>query len=127
MKRKSNLLMLILVLCLLSTPVFAKSLFYADNASSLAVASGATLNTGTAMVSSQCNVQSITLSGASSTALDYVEIYDAASATGTPKFDVSVGTAGETVQIVLNDAEFGTGIFADANASNFVLTVEYTQ
>lgn len=29
--------------------------------------------------------------------------------------------------ILFNDAVFGTGLFADANASNFVLTVEYTQ
>lgn len=128
--RKSRLLVMILavlVLFLLAIPAQAKSLFYAANPSSIAVSSGATLNTGVALVTGQSNVQSVTVSGADSTALDYVLIYDAASATGTPKLDISIGTAGETVTITLNDASFGTGVFADANSDNMHISVEYTQ
>ena len=89
-------------------PVFAKSLFYADNPSQLAVADGGTLIAGEQAVTGQCNVQSITYGGPLATALSYLLVYDNTSATGTPVIDISIGTAGETVTVNLNDAEFGT-------------------
>lgn len=93
--------------------------------STIAVSSGVTLNTGVALVSTACKVQGITISGASSTVLDSILIYDAASATGTPKYDISIGTAGETVSLNTHGATFSTGVFADASASNMHITIEY--
>lgn len=129
--RKKFILLIIaaLVMCLFSSPAFAaKSMFYADNPSSVAVASGATLNTGTALVTGQCNVQSITVSGLA-TAKEYVLVYDAITATGTAKYDITVGTAYDTVHLPLHDAEFGTGVFVDGvTALDYGhVSLEYTQ
>ncbi len=130
MRKKFILLVALLALVLLlgmPGAAQARSLFYADNPSQLAVSSGVTLQTGAQVVTGQCNVQSIIVSGANSVALDYVLVYDGTDATGTAKIDISVGTAGETVTIDLNDAEFGTGVFATANDSDMHITVAYTQ
>jgi len=128
MRKDFQILVLAASIVLLSAmPAFAQSLFYADNPSSIATAQGGTLEQGTAMVTGQANVQSITVSGASSVAGDTILIYDATSATGTPKFDITVGTAKETIVLKLNDAEFGTGLFADANTPGLHISVEYTQ
>jgi hypothetical protein len=128
--KRFTILVFALLMCFAATPAFARSLFYADNPSSIAVASGATLNTGTALVTGACNVQSITVSQAV-TAGDYLLIYDAASATGTPKYDIEMGTS-ETKHLVFNDAEFGTGVFAVTSgqstpAFGMHVSIEYTQ
>lgn len=92
-----------------------------------AVATGATLDSGTAMVSTACRVSGILYGGTSATAGDYVLIYDAASATGTPVFDVSVGTAKSTVPVIIpGGVKFSTGVFADSNdSSGTALTILY--
>lgn len=126
---KKFIILIGLAFLLLCTPAFARSLFYADNPSTVARASGDTLIDGTLLVTGQCNVQSITISQAD-TANDYVLVYDALTATGTPKFDLSCGTARETIQLLLNDAEFTTGVFVDGTVSgshSLDVSIEYTQ
>lgn len=87
------------------------------------------MSAGVALVSSACRVSNIIVSGEHGTAEDYVLIYDAASATGTAKFDISIGTAGETVAITIpGGATFSTGVFAvagDAGSSPLTVTITY--
>ena len=97
-----------------------------EKAQTIAVSSGATLNTGVGLVTGAARVSSIIVSGTASTAKDYVLIYDALTATGTAKFDISIGVAGDTFAVQIpGGAIFSTGVFADANASNFNITVTY--
>jgi len=97
-----------------------------EKGKTIAQANGATLDTGTAMVSSACRVSSITVSGPTSSAADTVLIYDAASATGTAKFDVTIGTTGETIHLDFpGGAIFSTGVFADASANDLWITITY--
>lgn len=92
----------------------------------IAQATGGTLNTGTALVGSACRVSNIIVSGPTTAAGNYVLIYDAASAAGTAKFDISVGTAKGTTPIVIpGGATFSTGVFADSNSDNVHLTITY--
>lgn len=87
---------------------------------------GGTLNAGVALVSSECYLYSIALSGPATAAGDYVLIYDAASATGTPKFEISVGTAKDTTLISIpGGAKFSTGIFAVSNGIAPFVSVVY--
>lgn len=87
------------------------------------------MDAGVALVSSACRVSNIIVSGEHGTAEDYILIYDAASATGTAKFDISIGTAGETVSIVIpGGATFSTGVFAvagDAGSAPLTVTICY--
>lgn len=123
-----KIILLVALMFLFSTPAFAdKSLFYADNPSSVATAYGATLDAGTQLITGQCNLQSITVSGATMLAGSYVNLYDGTDATGTHKFDITVGTAYNTITIPLHDAEFGTGVFANSSNNNVFISVEYTQ
>lgn len=117
----------VLVMLAMPGPVFAKSLFYAENPSTLVVATGSTLNSGTQMVTGHCRVQSITIGGTGTTAGDYALVYDNTSATGTPIFEISVGTAKDTRQLVFRAAQFVTGIFVDSNSDSVTVTIEYTQ
>ena len=99
---------------------------YTRSGSATVVSStGATLNTGTAIVGAACNVESITIGGVGTAAGDYVLIYDAASATGTPKFEISVGTAKDTRTIDVKGGAFATSVFADSNSDNVFLSVVY--
>lgn len=92
----------------------------------VASSTGGTLLNGTALVSGACYVYSITISGPGTAAGDYVLIYDAASATGTPKFEASVGTAKDTNDISIpGGAIFSTGVFADANSTMVHCAVVY--
>ena len=70
-----------------------------------------------------CRVQTIVFAGI--TAADYVQVYDAVTATGSPKFDIKMGTASDTKSICLGGAPFATGIYVDANASTGYTTVVY--
>ena len=88
-------------------------------------ADGAALNTGTALVSGAAYVQSITMSGFSTTAGDYVLIYDDTAATGEPDFEITVGTAKETVTIPCYGAYFSTGVFADSNSDAVFCAITY--
>ena len=99
---------------------------YTRSGSATVVSStGATLNTGTAIVGAACNVESITISGVGTSAGDYVLIYDALTATGTPKFEITAATAKETLTIPTYGAAFATSVFADSNADNVFLSVVY--
>ena len=82
---------------------------------------------GKAMVSSACRVSSITYGSANSAAGDYLLVYDAASVTGTPKFDLSIGTAQSTEHFVIpGGATFSTGVYAIAYGTNGInATITY--
>ena len=130
MRKKFGLMIIFAVaLMLLYVPgVFAGSLFYADNPSELASAGGLTSGSSNAqLVTGQCNVQSITVSGIATTADDYVLIYDGTDATGDVKVEVTIPTASETVSIPFSEAVFGTGVYAVANNHLLFVTVGYTQ
>lgn len=133
MRKKFIFLVMAVVIALMLAmpgPVFARSLFYADNPSTLVARGGLSTASDTLkkMVVGQCNVQTITISGDGSSAGDYVLIYDDDEADAANlKFEISVGVAEDTTSISLNDAEFGTGIFAVANSDLLFLTIGYTQ
>ena len=86
---------------------------------------GSTLNTGTALITGAANIQSIVVSCPSGSAGDYVLLYDALSATGTPKWDISVGTAKNTIPVSCFGAGVSTGLFAVSNATTGFVTVVY--
>ena len=92
----------------------------------ISASTGAELNTGVALYSGAARVKSVTVSGFGTSAGDYVLIYDALSATGTPKLEATVGTAKDTNNIVIpGGADFSTGIFADSNANTVHVAVTY--
>lgn len=71
-------------------------------------------------------VYSITVAGQLTAAGDRVDIYDALSATGTPKYEISVGTAKGTTQLVFpNGVTFATGVFEDQSGNNMLVSVCY--
>ena len=82
-----------------------------------------TNNTDELIYTGACRIQSITVSGVG--AGDYVLVYDATSATGTPKFDIYVGTAVDTKSIYLGGAPMATGIYVDANDVDVFTSVVY--
>ena len=118
-----------LMLLFVVSPCFASDLFYARNEASIAVAEGGTLDAGTALVTGRCFGKVLIVTGEN--AGDYVLIYDNTSATGTPKLDISVGTASQPVIVPLEEAEFGTGVFANstlaAKHDALKVTFIYTQ
>ncbi len=70
-----------------------------------------------------CRVQSFVITGVS--AGDVALIYDAATATGTPIFDIKVGTAVDTKVIPCYGAPFSTGIYVDATDADVITTAIY--
>lgn len=81
---------------------------------------------GTTVKSGACRLKSITFGGPTAAAGDYLLVYDATSATGTPKFDVSVGTAKDTNTVVIpGGVKMATGIFAKSTTSTGVATITY--
>lgn len=97
-----------------------------EKSATISSSTGSTLNTGTALYTGACRVKSVTVSGYGTAAGDYVLIYDAASATGTPVFEATVGTAKETVTIAIpGGVNFTTGIFADSNSNMVHAAVAY--
>lgn len=89
---------------------------------------GKTLNDGVLIRTGAARVSSITVGGFDTTAGDYVLVYDATSATGTAKFDIAVGTAKDTVSVVIpGGAIFSTGIFADSNVDTVHAAITYDQ
>lgn len=73
-------------------------------------------------------VYSITVSGTLLASGDVINIYDALSATGTPKYEISVGTAKGTLTIKTEGVNFTTGVFVDQVTANTALvSVEYQQ
>lgn len=75
-------------------------------------ATGNTATGGVAVVSAASNVTMLTISGSATSAGDYVLLYDAASATGTPKLEATIAVTGETYSITIpGGANFDTGIW----------------
>lgn len=71
-------------------------------------------------------VYSITAAGTAVAAGDKIDIYDALSATGTPKLEISVGTAKNTNQVVIPQGmQFTTGVFVDQSANNMLVSICY--
>lgn len=86
------------------------------------------LNVGTLVKSGACRLKSIIVGGPTGAAGDYVLVYDALTATGTPKFDVSVGTAKDTIVVnIPGGVKMATGIFIEqgGTAATLVATVAY--
>ena len=89
------------------------------------IAQSTALFGGTALVSSACRVSTITYGGNALAAGAFVLIYDAASATGTAKYDISVGTAKGTEHLVIpGGAIFSTGVFAQSDSAGHI-TITY--
>lgn len=70
-----------------------------------------------------CKIKSITMKATS--AGDSVAIYDAITATGTPKFDPSADTNAGSFTIDAKGAPFATGIYADCNDGDVMYSVVY--
>lgn len=106
----------------------ARNLFNGPQTKLIAVATGATLNAGTQMITGECYVESITISGVGTSAGDYALVYDYTNATAAYlKAEPSVGTAKDTNSIPLGGAYFANGVFADSNSDNVILTISYYQ
>ena len=125
-------LLIMAMLLFITSPCLATDLFYAKDEATSAQASGASLRTGTALVTGHCFGKTLIVSqsnvATTQAATNYLLIYDAASATGTPKLDISVGTAYLTIPVPLDDLEFGTGVFADVvGNANMHVTFIYSQ
>jgi len=89
------------------------------------IAQSTALFGGVALVSSACRVATITYGGNPIAAGSTLLIYDAASATGTPVFDISVGTANDTKHLVIpGGATFSTGVFAQSDDAGHI-TITY--
>lgn len=86
------------------------------------------LNVGTLVKSGACRLNTIIVGGPTGAAGDYVLVYDALTATGTPKFDISVGTAKNTIVVnIPGGVKMATGIFIEqgGTAASLVATVAY--
>lgn len=71
-------------------------------------------------------IYSISAASNISVAGDRVDIYDALTATGTPKYEISLGTAKDTKQLVFpSGVDFSTGVFEDQSANNMLVSVCY--
>lgn len=92
--------------------------------STVVASTGLPLNDGVALITGAANIESITISGQGS-AGDYVLLYDALTATGTPKWEISAGTAKNTVTIDAKGGAVTTGLFADSNANTVHISVSY--
>ena len=79
-------------------------------------------------VATACKVYSIILTGdASASAGDSVIIYDALTATGTPKFEARIAAAGGSSQInIPGGVTFSTGVYVDITDGNDYFTVVYS-
>jgi hypothetical protein len=88
-------------------------------------AAGKTIKTGA------CRLRSIIYGGPTAAALDYVLVYDAATATGTPVLDLSIGVAGVTTVFNMPDGglEMATGITVKSDGATVahgdIVTVIY--
>lgn len=78
-----------------------------------------------AKVSGACTLYGLVVSGVS--AGDYAYIYDALTVTGTPKFDIYVGTAADSTVVTLpaGGVSFATGVSIDATDDDVVTSVIY--
>ena len=82
--------------------------------------------TDAAAVSNACRVTGVYCSGTSTVAGSAALIYDAASATGDPVFECTVGTAKETNSIVIpQGVQFDTGVYVSQSANDMTVTITY--
>jgi hypothetical protein len=87
-------------------------------------AQAVTSQTGDALVyTGACRVQSIQVRVVN--AADYILVYDALTATGTPKFDITVATANDSQGIYVGGAPFATGIYVDAGNTTVFSSITY--
>jgi len=87
---------------------------------------GSEMSAGKLVHTGAARLTSITVSGLTTSAADYVLVYDALSATGTPKFEVSIAVTGETYHInIPGGAQFSTGIFVVGIDTEVFATVTY--
>jgi hypothetical protein len=100
------------------------NLYTRSGTATVVSSTGATLNTGTALITGAANIQTITIGGQTA-AGDYVNLYDALTATGTPKWEISSGTAKNCVSIPAAGAAITTGLFADSNDNAVIVSVVY--
>ncbi len=130
-KRFMVVMVVVMMMLVFASPAFAqKSLFYAANPTQLASAGGlssTSLPAHRTMITGQGNLWGVTASGDGTSAGDFALIYDDTDASGTPILEISIGTAEDTEQILLNGANFGTGIFVEANNDLVHITLEYVQ
>ena len=70
-----------------------------------------------------CRLISVSLTGA--TAGDYAQIYDAVTATGTPKFDPRLAANTSSLTFNYGGAPFSTGIYVDVIDSELFVSVVY--
>ena len=92
-----------------------------------AIGSGDLAN-GLLVKSGASRFKGIAFGGGNSAAGDYVLVYDALTATGTPKFDIGVGTAKDSIILSIpGGVKFSTGIYiiSDSVTDASVATVWY--
>ena len=75
------------------------------------------------MYTGACRIISISI--ASATAGDYAQIYDALTATGTPKFDPRIAVNTSSLTYPIGGAPFATGIYVDAIGASTFTTIVY--
>ena len=94
----------------------------ANTVNSTAVSLGATSN---AVITGACTVKGFITKGVS--AGDYALVYDALTVTGSPKFDIYVGTAADTKVVTLPEGgvAFATGVTIASTDADVVTTVIY--
>lgn len=88
-----------------------------------AVAIGVANFVDTLVYTGACNVQSIHIAGA--TAGDYAMVYDAVTATGTPKFDPRIAVNTSSLSYDTKGAPFATGIYVDVSGVSVFVSVVY--
>ena len=87
---------------------------------------GVVAGTDALVYTGAARLTSITVAGTATSTGDTVLVYDALSATGTPKFEISIGTAKETKHIEIpGGAIFETGIYVAQSANNMLVTIGY--
>lgn len=97
----------------------------------LAQTGGATLTTGTALVSSALRLSSVTCGGPGTSAGDYVLLWNSATvgSVDDPDIECTVGAAKDTTNIVFPNGgvSFDTGLFVKSASALINLTVTYDQ
>ena len=101
------------------------NLYTRSGTATVTSSTGATLLAGTALITGTGNIQAIVVSGPAAAAGDYALFYDALTATGTPKWDIPIGTAKNTIYIDGKGAALATGLFAQSSDNDVFVTVVY--
>lgn len=108
-----------------------KTLFTSNDPREIGTVAGVTDGGSTAeaglVYTGACTVFGITVSGASAAAGDYAFIYDNTTDSGTPKFEVCIGTAKDTeiVDIPADGVSFDNGIYVKHSTGQVFTTIIY--